>query len=269
MRAIMEEEHPNYYAIIPAKVRYDKELKQSEKLLYGEITALANKSGECWATNRYFSELYEVHINTISLWINNLKNKGYVSIKIVRNEDKSINKRVIKINGNPINEKMKGYQPKAEEGYQQKEGEGINENSEENNTSINNTSINNITLLFPYKKFKEETNYQDETYLKINDWLMYKEEKQQSYKERGLKGLFTMLKKNIAEYGEEAVCNLIDESMANGYQGIMWDRLSRKSYQPKERWQSPATKVIKKILKEEYEQATSNRTFYNDESLLS
>lgn len=41
-------EQPNYYAIIPACVRYAK-IKANAKLLYGEITALANKTGECYA----------------------------------------------------------------------------------------------------------------------------------------------------------------------------------------------------------------------------
>ena len=107
----------------------------------------------------------------------------------------------------------------------------IIKNDKENNISINNISINNISSLSPYKIFKEETNYQDETYLKIDDWLMYKKERGQSYKERGLKGLFTTLKTNIENYGEQAVCNVISESMANGYQGIMWDKLARASNQ--------------------------------------
>ena len=38
-----EQNQVNYYAIIPATVRYDKELKPAEKLLYSEVTALANK----------------------------------------------------------------------------------------------------------------------------------------------------------------------------------------------------------------------------------
>ena len=60
------EEKPNYYAIIPAEVRYDKQLKPNEKLLYGEITSLATKTGECWASNNYFADLYEVEPETIT-----------------------------------------------------------------------------------------------------------------------------------------------------------------------------------------------------------
>lgn len=69
----MTDEQINYYAIIPATIRYNKELKFAERLLYGEITALTNKKGYCFATNRYFSELYNVTVETISRWISHLK----------------------------------------------------------------------------------------------------------------------------------------------------------------------------------------------------
>ena len=52
-----EENKSNYYAIIPAVVRYDNKLTDKAKLLYGEITCLSNKEGYCFATNNYFANL--------------------------------------------------------------------------------------------------------------------------------------------------------------------------------------------------------------------
>ena len=54
-------ETPNYYAIIPSNVRYS-DLKPNAKLLYGEITALSNKHGFCFASNKYFANLYKKKI---------------------------------------------------------------------------------------------------------------------------------------------------------------------------------------------------------------
>lgn len=70
----------SYYAIIPASVRYDKKLCPNAKLLYGEITALCNEKGYCWATNSYFSGLYGVSNRSIVNWINELEQAGHISI---------------------------------------------------------------------------------------------------------------------------------------------------------------------------------------------
>jgi transposase len=73
---------PNYYAIIPADVRYDIKLKANAKLLYGEITALCGAQGFCWAQNDYFAALYGVNHKTISRWISQLEERGYIDVKV-------------------------------------------------------------------------------------------------------------------------------------------------------------------------------------------
>jgi hypothetical protein len=80
METKMTNESPSYYAIIPANVRYCKELEPSAKLLYGEITALCNREGYCWATNNYFAELYEVDTRTIQRCIKSLKENDFIFI---------------------------------------------------------------------------------------------------------------------------------------------------------------------------------------------
>ena len=82
-----EMEKPNYYAILPANVRYDKRLSANAKLLYCEISALANVKGYCYASNKYFSELFSVDIRSVKNWLYNLKDYGYITIDFDENKD--------------------------------------------------------------------------------------------------------------------------------------------------------------------------------------
>ena len=88
----MEIENPGYYAIIPANVRYAKWLKPNAKLLYWEITALANKTGECYASNAYFADLYDVTEKAVKAWIKQLEDHWFIYRRV---EDD--NKRFISI----------------------------------------------------------------------------------------------------------------------------------------------------------------------------
>jgi hypothetical protein len=61
---------------------------------------------------------------------------------------------------------------------------------------------------------------------KLLEWLKYKQERKESYKETGLKALLAQVRKRELEYGAQAVCDCIDTSMSNCWKGIIWDKLA-------------------------------------------
>lgn len=133
----LEIEKPSYYAIIPAVVRYDDKLSASEKLMYGELTCLTNKLGYCYASNSYFAKLYGKDASTISRWVKNLEDCGYITIDYERN-GKQIIRRLIKMVNLPsvvLENCNKGIE------FLQR---GYCKNVKENITSNNITSNNNI-----------------------------------------------------------------------------------------------------------------------------
>ena len=102
----MNEENPSYYAIIPANVRYS-DITPNAKLLYGEITALCNKTGCCYATNDYFSKLYNVSKISVSKWVKELAENGFIETDMNYKEGtKEILNRYIRIVYDPIKEKF-------------------------------------------------------------------------------------------------------------------------------------------------------------------
>lgn len=99
------EEKPSYYSIIPASVRYDKRLTPNAKLLYAEITSLFNMNGQCFAKNEYFANLFCVSKVSISKWISQLVEYGYISSVIIYKEGtKEILNRYLTILNDPIKE---------------------------------------------------------------------------------------------------------------------------------------------------------------------
>lgn len=110
----------NYYAVLPANVRYDKNITPNAKLLYAEITALCNDKGYCWAGNAYFAELYGVTKTSISNWISSLQKNGYIEVQLIYKENsKEIQSRHISIANNiPIQNNLDTYSKNIVEGIQ-------------------------------------------------------------------------------------------------------------------------------------------------------
>jgi len=85
-----EKKLPNYQVKIPTAVRFDRQLPAHSKLLYGEISALCNQEGYCWAGNDYFATLYQVQPKVVSRWIQQLRKNGHIQVEISRGNDRKI-----------------------------------------------------------------------------------------------------------------------------------------------------------------------------------
>ena len=93
---------PNYYAVIPAEVRYNKKLTPNAKLLYAEITALCGMNGKCIASTQYFCRIYEVSRASIQNWLRLLEKNGYITRDVkYRQGSKEILSRSIKLLAKP------------------------------------------------------------------------------------------------------------------------------------------------------------------------
>lgn len=156
-------ETPSYYAIIPASVRYDKELRPNEKLLYGEITALCGVSGYCWGSNQYFADLYGVSDRMVREWISHLKERGYIDVVMIYKEGtKEVQERriyITSINGaattDPPEENFLTSGKKSPEAPGKKFPDPEEKKFRDNNTRVNITSMNNNIGTATEKKQKK------------------------------------------------------------------------------------------------------------------
>lgn len=119
---------------IPKEIWLSEHLTLQEKVFLVEIDSLDNEDG-CYASNKHFAKFFGLSKGRCSQIISQLSEKGYISITYKRNEDKSIDKRVIRV-VNKLNTPIKF--PK----------DPYLENDKESNTSLSNT--NNIYTLFQH-----------------------------------------------------------------------------------------------------------------------
>ena len=135
------EESPNYYGILPASVRYCKDLNPHAKILYTELSALTNKNGYCHATNAYFANLYQVSERAITKWFKELSEYGFIEIQIIRNQSGTFRRIVLSgVNSRSIGGMNNGSTPPEQPFY-------TKEYYKEEYTSNNITSNNKDSVI--------------------------------------------------------------------------------------------------------------------------
>lgn len=136
----MDEVRPGYYAIIPADVRYDDRIPPNAKLLYGEISALINQDGFCYASNQYFAGIYGCTPVTVARLVTKLEDAGYIRRELEKDKSGQVVRRKLYLSVS-----MPDVQPlnNFDNTPQQNCGEGINKNVKDTNTSITNIEKEN------------------------------------------------------------------------------------------------------------------------------
>ena len=235
-----------YYAVIPANVRYDKRLKANEKLLYGEITALTNERGYCWASNKYFSVLYGVTPQAVSKWINGLKNCGYISIEYTyKNGTKEIESRIIKLastnvsqvvtNDSEVLTKVSGGINKSLGGYKQK--------VKDNNTYLNNTDNNTLSNKKERKSKSKSYDEQIAEYTgneELQDALKAFLQMRSFIKKPMTEYALKLMLKKLDEFGntDDTKIAILNQSITNNWQGIfpLKDGNTKQEKQPEKKY---------------------------------
>lgn len=136
-----KKDKPSYYAVIPSNVRYDEELPANAKLLYGEISALINKDGFCFASNAYFAEVYTCSEDSVSRWISELGKRGYIRQELIRDKKGQIVQRKLYLSVSvPEIHPVGNFADTSPQNC----GYPIGKNAEDTNTSITDIKKENI-----------------------------------------------------------------------------------------------------------------------------
>ena len=178
--------YKNYYELI-------KYLKNDEKLeLYNAIFEYIFEDKE----PTFDGLLNGIWIN-LKMPLDTSKNKGNRGGRPTKKEEKKDNKKT-----------------------KRKPNENQNETKRETNNNISTFLFllsNNIYFHTEDKRLLRE---------KIKEWIEYKNERKEFYKEKGMKSLITEIENNCKEFGDEAVIKVINKSMASNYKGIVFEKLS-------------------------------------------
>lgn len=246
----MQDQQPSYYSILTANVRYDKNLSDSEKILYSEITALSVKAGYCFATNSHLAKLYDISKVTVSRRINHLKELGYLKVVVIRDENQQIKRReiypitdpIIKTDNTPIIKT-------AGESINKIDDTPIIRTDKDSITSINITSINKEVEEDAPQNNESESPVSEKKSFELwqNNWGFPNAIAQQDLHEW------------INDFGDELVTHAIEYALRSNVTARGADRYLWKVFDDYKKYK--VTTVEQALKKEEEHQQQSSREY--------
>lgn len=79
------------FTTIPKSIKYNNDLSLLERMIFSDILNY-DDIGECFASNKHFSLLYDVDISSVERVFKSLKSKGYITTKYNRKAHKRVTK---------------------------------------------------------------------------------------------------------------------------------------------------------------------------------
>lgn len=152
------EQQASYFGILPAEVRYNKDITDFAKILYAEFMALSNTYGYCFATNKYFAELYDKDAMTVSKTVAQLKKYNLISVEIVD----SFQRKIYPLVGIGVTQKHVGGYAKTPKGIDENV---YNNNKHNNKDNITITRRSKTRLDTPPKEKKKTTRVVGKTFI--------------------------------------------------------------------------------------------------------
>lgn len=125
-----------------------------------------------------------------------------------------------------------------------------------------------------FERLLLEYNLPEMLQAKMGEWITYKIERKEQYQEQGMRTLLRKVENNLQTYGEQAMCDLIDDCMASGWKGIIFDRLAekKKAMPQQQRGSFDTDAAFKKAMRRSYgdlemHKSENPKTAADDESI--
>ena len=188
---------------IPKEIWLATELTIQEKVVLVEIDSLETEDKGCYASNKYFSNFFQLTTQRVSQIIKQLEDKKYIKIKYIT-KNKQIIERQLRIQKPPYPE----VSNILDRGIKYSLG-GYQENFKENNINKNNINKKEI--------YKEKEYFKNEELNKIFiEFLEIRKKLKAVNSDRAINSLL----KKLNNYDDDTKYKMIEQSIVSSWKNI-------------------------------------------------
>lgn len=278
---------------IPKEVLNLKGISFIQKGILSQIMSLSGSTGECWATDMYFAELFQIERSNVNRLIKSLAELGYIS---VFTDKQNGNKRTISpcvemiqaLVSKQHNPCVESTQPLCQndttpcvdliqpliirnenkdlkQNENKIESKATFENFSENAENAENGNAQKSEDAQTPTKTREPkaaeifpeipTDWSPELVEAFSSWIAFKAESGKKYKPLGLRALI----KKVNRYSEQAVIWAFDDAMSKNYQGFFPESYQRhqQNGQPQQSNKQIIGNAFKNLIQTDLENGTS------------